>query len=186
MPSKLYAAEQHRATLGLSSAFSALELKSTYRKLIWHWHPDRFALHPQEYAEATERAKAINIAYEFLSELVDRSGGRYEAPGLSRADIKRDTDTSSSDFEPSRTYEKKTYTQGFPDPTVTEVFVKSSNIISTAYNRSTRTLFIKFSGNSVYQYFNVPLATFEAFLNAPSQGKFAHKYIYNHFEYERC
>lgn len=184
MTPKLSTAEQHRATLALSSSFSALELKTAYRKLIWQWHPDRFASQPQERDEATEKAKAINIAYEFLSELVDHNGGRYEAPG--KGGIRRGAGSSWSDLQPSRTYERKTYTLGFPDPTVIEIFIKSSHIISTAYNRSTQTLFIKFSGNSVYRYFNVPISTFEAFLHAPSQGKFAHRYIYPTFRYEPC
>ena len=149
-------------------------------------HPDRFMSQPQKYAKATEKAKTINIAYEFLSELLDSNGGRYQTPESNGSATNGSATYSSDDLQPSRTYERKTYTVGFPDPTVTEIFIKSSHIISTAYNRLNKTLFIKFSGNHVYRYFNVPVDVFEAFLNAASQGKYAHKFIYPHFRYEPC
>src|SRR5262245_34105974 len=76
--------------------------------------------------------------------------------------------------------------RGFPDPAVMEVFLKSSNIISTAHSRTTRTLYIKFTGNVVYRYFGVTEALFEEFLNARSHGKFAHRDIYSRFRQERC
>lgn len=179
------AAEIHRTTLSLGSPFGELELKAAYRKLIKQWHPDHFMSQPHAYAEATEKAKSTNIAYEFLSELLERNGGPYWSPSGAGKTSTAQTWTWE-DLQPRRTYEGKTYTVGFPDPAVTEIFLKSSHIVSTGYSCSTQTLYIKFSGNSVYRYFNVPETVFEDFLNAPSHGKFGHQHIYQRFRYERC
>jgi hypothetical protein len=174
-------AEQHRTTLELSARFSEAELKTAYRKLIRKWHPDRYTIQPQVYAEATERAKQINVAYEYLSEFFESVGGSYRAP-VSEAP----KSWSWTDLQPKRTYQGKTYTAGFPDPTVTEIFLKSSAIISTGYNRSTQTLYIKFASNSVYRYFGVPADVFEAFLEAPSHGRFGHQHIFKRYRQEPC
>lgn len=178
------AAEQHRATLALGTDFGEVELKTAYRTLIRQWHPDRFGARPEAVSEATEKAKAINIAYEFLSELLEQNGGRY----TERAAIptNRRWEGRRAGGQPTRSYQGKTYTVGFPDPTVTEVFLKSSHIISTAYNRRERTLYIKFIGAKTYRYFDVPADVFDEFVDADSHGKFASEFIYPRFRYERC
>jgi len=186
MSFNVYAAEEHRAILALGSSFGKPELKIAYHGLIWQWHPDlKFGAQSKTQAEATERTKAINVAYEFLSEVLELCGGRYRAPVQSRSAGSGDS-WSWADLQPKRTYEGKTYSAGFPDPAITEIFLKSSHIVSTAYSRTSQALYIKFSGNSVYRYFDVPEAVFEAFLNAPSHGKFAHQHIYPKFRQERC
>lgn len=178
------AAEQHRSTLELGVSFGEMELKVSYRKLIRQWHPDRFTSQSKTYAEATEKAKAINVAYEFLSELLERNGGTYRSPAANGQWAS--AAWSWADLQPKHTYEGKAFTVGFPDPSVTEIFLKSSHIVSAGYNRSTQTLYIKFSGNSVYRYFDVPQQVFDAFLDAPSHGKFGHQHIYPRYRYERC
>lgn len=185
MSFNVYAAEQHRAILALGSSFGEPELKKAYHGLIRQWHPDRFGAQPEAQAEATEKAKAINVAYEFLSEVIELSGGSYRTPSQSGRAGSGDS-RSWADLQPKRTYEGKTYSTGFPDPAITEIFLKSSHIVSTAYSRTIQTLYIKFSGNSVYRYFDVPESVFEAFLNAPSHGKFGSQHIYPKFRQERC
>lgn len=54
------------ATLGLRPGASEKEIKRRYRKLVKQWHPDRFASDPQGFAEATQRLRLINRAYETL------------------------------------------------------------------------------------------------------------------------
>lgn len=174
-------AEQHRATLQLSAQFSEPELKTSYRKLIRQWHPDRHVSQTQAHAEATEKAKLINVAYEFLSEYLESNGGTYRAPAPTTQRA-----WSWSDLQPKRTYEGKAYTAGFPDPSVTEIFLRSSHIVSAGYNSTSQTLYIKFSGNTVYRYFGVPAQVFDAFLEAPSHGKFGHQNIYPRYRQERC
>ncbi len=50
-------------TLGVSKTASEAELKAAYRKQALQWHPDR-----NKSAEATEKFKEINKAYEVLSD----------------------------------------------------------------------------------------------------------------------
>src|SRR3954470_9043039 len=81
MSFNLYAAEQHRAILALGPSFGKAELKTAYQGLIRQWHPDpKFGAKPEIQAEATEKTKVINVAYEFLSEVLDLRGGIYRAP----------------------------------------------------------------------------------------------------------
>ena len=49
--------------LGVSKSASESEIKSAYRKLALKWHPDR-----NKSAEATEKFKEVNEAYEVLSD----------------------------------------------------------------------------------------------------------------------
>lgn len=176
-------AERHRTTLGLEPPFGHAELKAVYREKILRWHPDKHSNSSSDRKEATERAKRINLAYEFLSEFVEENGGIYRgiANGTSSRSSRRSTAT-----EPRHAYKGKTYEVGFPDSSVTEIFVKSSNIVSTGYKRSTGTLYIKFTGNRVYRYYDVPEEVFSSFLDAHSHGKFAHREIFQRYRYERC
>ena len=186
MSFNVYAAEQHRAILALGTSFGEPELKKAYRGLLRQWHPDhKYSEPPEAQAEASEKTKELNLAYEFLSETLECCGGIYQAPSQSGPPGSGDS-WSWAVLQPKRTYEGKTYSAGFPDPVITEIFLKSSHIVSTAYSRTTQTLYIKFSGNSVYRYFDVPESVFEAFLNAPSHGKFGSQHIYPKFRQERC
>lgn len=65
------------------------------------------------------------------------------------------------------------------------VMVNSSNLYAVDYNPSTETLTIQFRSGRVYEYYNVPLTIYEGLLNAPSKGKFHHKYIKYSYYYNR-
>ncbi|MCL4339062.1 J domain-containing protein [Patescibacteria group bacterium] len=67
--------------LGVQKGASEAEIKRAYRKLALEWHPDR-----NKSAEATEKFKEINKAYEVLSdpkkkEMYDQYGESAFAPG---------------------------------------------------------------------------------------------------------
>lgn len=63
--------------------------------------------------------------------------------------------------------------------------VSSSNIASVGYDAPSETLEIEFVNGSVYQYYNVPQSTYDAFIAAPSAGRFFAYQIKNAFPYSR-
>ena len=50
--------------LGIPPTASAEEAREAYLTLVKAWHPDRFATTPDRAAEAEERVKAVNAAYD--------------------------------------------------------------------------------------------------------------------------
>jgi hypothetical protein len=92
--------------------------------------------------------------------------------------------SNSPSSSPARRNEPQT-SIAFPGPTVTEIFLKSSHIVSAGYNSSTATLFLRFPGHRTYKYFDVPSDVFDAFMKAPSHGKFANKHIYGSYR-QQC
>ena len=55
------------AVLEIAPDAGPAEIRRAYRRLVRRWHPDRFANDPQGRAEATERLRVINRAYEVVS-----------------------------------------------------------------------------------------------------------------------
>lgn len=55
--------------------------------------------------------------------------------------------------------------------------VSSSNIRSIGYDAGTGTLEVEFNSGGVYQYFNVPEATYSALMRASSKGAFVNACI---------
>ncbi len=55
--------------------------------------------------------------------------------------------------------------------------VESSVMYDIAYDSQSRILTIEFNSGSVYQYFNVSQEIYDAFLNAPSKGRFLNTII---------
>lgn len=178
------AAEQHRTTLSLGPQFGHAELKAAYRAFL-KWHPDKFLTRSPEWECANRKMAEINVAYNFLSELLDSNGGSYRSPAPNGQTRTSET-CSWADLQPKHRYEGKPYGCGFPEREVAEIFVRSSHIVSTGYHRPTKSLYIKFTGDLIYRYFDVPEVVFGAFLNAESHGRFAHRHIYHSFRYERC
>ncbi|WP_309673347.1 KTSC domain-containing protein [Gemmatimonas sp.] len=155
------------AVLGLRTVRTVDELDGVYRPLIAQWHPDRH--HGQaSYAMAAARAAAINEAYAFLLAALERERERERAQTVAP----RPGSHAARD--------------GFPDPTVLEIFVKAPNIISVGYNSSTADLFVKYLGHRIYRYRAVPASAVEALLNAPSASTFVSEHIDREFESEAC
>jgi len=63
--------------------------------------------------------------------------------------------------------------------------VSSSNIASIGYDAAAETLEVEFLDGSVYQYYNVPQALYQQFMEAGSKGKFLHANIRNAYAYSR-
>ena len=166
----------HCSVLDIQAGFDERELKSAYRAAMVQWHPDKHQSDVELCEMALEKAKAINAAFEFLSELLEQ--GAIE-PRSKQGDSGRpDSDTAYGDYQTQHLYRGKTYRTGFPDASVIEIFLKSSHIVSAAYNARDSILYIKFEGDTIYQYYDVPESTWRAFLAADSHGKYAHREIY--------
>ena len=166
----------HLSILGLDSCDSESQLKEAYRSEMKKWHPDFFQDDKVMYAKATERAKLINAAFEYFSELIelgDLVGLRSQQP------------PKSNRYQTRHAYRQKPFKPGFPAASVVEVFIKSSHIISYGYERGSQTLYLKFEGDIVYSYENVPESVVSEFADAASHGRFAHRYIYYKFNSKR-
>lgn len=151
--------------LGLRTVRTVDALNAAYRPLIRQWHPDRHQ-GKASYAAAVERATAINDAYAFLLATLQREQDSVPS-SVSRAAA---SSTASGD--------------GFPDPSVLEIFVKPSSIISVGYNSVTSDLFVKYIGHRIYRYRQVPPAVFEALLLAPSASSFVRDHVDRRFAHE--
>lgn len=61
----------------------------------------------------------------------------------------------------------------------------SSNVASIEYDIGTSTLQVEFKNGGIYQYFDVPEATFQGFIIADSKGTYLNSYIKGSFRYAR-
>jgi curved DNA-binding protein CbpA len=165
--------------LGLVGEVSEATVKAAYRREMKVWHPDRHHGDPALYAAAEQRAKDLNNAYECLTEELE------DMATLGLSPEKATTSSYSPRSTPRHTYNKRSFTPGFPGSSVTEVFVKSSNILSVGYDSLRKTLYIKFHDGSVYEYYDVPHSMFDQLIDANSHGSFAHRYIYSRFRQKR-
>lgn len=170
----------HFLILGLDSCESIKQLKAAYRREILKWHPDYFHCDPTMRATATKRAAEINAAFAHLSKLFENG----TLPRSTPRDNTAPTSNSQQAYRAQHTYDRKPFTPGFSNPSVFEVFVKSSAIVSTGYDRTKETLYIKFKNGRVYAYLRVPESVFSAFLAAESHGKFLHRHILWQYKYE--
>ena len=76
------------AVLGLEPGASERQVRKSYRALVKKWHPDRHASDPQGQAEAAQRMREINKAYDTILEhtlpklpIPPRSNADASAPG---------------------------------------------------------------------------------------------------------
>ena len=61
------------------------------------------------------------------------------------------------------------------------ITVESTTLPSVGYSAEHQILQIEFQNRSIYQYFDVPAATWEALLRAPSKGAYFNQSIRQHF-----
>lgn len=71
--------------LGLSPPVSKVRLNRRYKALVRRWHPDRYQNDASAQAEATQRLRDINIAYEVVAASVDSTEGS-QVPQVGSAD----------------------------------------------------------------------------------------------------
>lgn len=63
--------------------------------------------------------------------------------------------------------------------------VQSSSLAAVGYDHESQTLEVEFRHGGSYQYFQVPLSTYEALITAPSKGRFFATEIRSRFPYAR-
>ncbi len=63
--------------------------------------------------------------------------------------------------------------------------VQSSNIADIGYDEQSMTLEVGFKNGTVYQYFDVPEAVHQEFMNAGSKGTFLNANIKNNYRYAK-
>lgn len=71
------------------------------------------------------------------------------------------------------------------DKRMDRIPVSSSNIASIGYDQETQTLQVEFIKGSIYQYFDVPQAVYEEFINAESKGRYLAQQIKGNYRYAR-
>ena len=64
-----------------------------------------------------------------------------------------------------------------------KTLVESSTLLSLAYDETCELLQLEFRSGSIYQYFGVPLAVYEALLGALSKGNYFNSAIRGSFPY---
>lgn len=126
-------------------------------------HPDKFPNDKQKNLDATENSKIINEAYRILKD--------YEPPNTK----------GQIDYSPHyATKESKKGKQG-----IVRERVKSSNIHSVGYESNEIILQIQFLDGGIYEYYGVQKDVFNELMKTESKGKFAIRYIYYSYRYER-
>jgi hypothetical protein len=65
------------------------------------------------------------------------------------------------------------------------VAVTSSTILSIGYDGTSLTLEVEFQDGAIYQYFDIPQNTYDAFIAAASPGGFLASEIKGRFRYAR-
>lgn len=65
------------------------------------------------------------------------------------------------------------------------VQVESEAIDEITYDSDRSTLFVRFAHGGWYSYFAVPQSIYEAFVAAPSHGRFFHDHVRDRYPYRR-
>lgn len=63
--------------------------------------------------------------------------------------------------------------------------VVSSNVFSVAYDPEEQVMAVRFNSGGLYVYYEVDESVFDAFLAAPSKGRFLWRNVRGVYDYER-
>jgi hypothetical protein len=63
--------------------------------------------------------------------------------------------------------------------------VQSKGIDWVAYDEEAQALDVRFASSGTYRYFDVPPATYDWLLRAPSKGRFVNRLVKDRYRYER-
>jgi hypothetical protein len=158
--------EIHFRVLGVTRLSTKEEIRKAFIREIKKWHPDKFPNDPEKAAEALERSKLINQAFELLKEYVPK--------------------IVSKNSSQNETHSKSTKSTEAPKRTRVEVQrfkVRSSNVVSVGYHKLLKILQVEYRGGTLYQYYNVPESVFIHLMKVESIGRFMNKNINFRYPY---
>jgi curved DNA-binding protein CbpA len=81
---------------------SSRAIKSSYRKLVKRWHPDRYRPGSEQHAEATQMTSLVNAAYSRIQDAPLRAGFAtpFSTPRNKTAGTSTDGETASASADP--------------------------------------------------------------------------------------
>jgi hypothetical protein len=89
-------------------------------------------------------------------------------------------------FQPEKVFAQIARETGIPVRTIVRIPVESQSIASVGYHRRAKILEIEFRNGGIYQYSDVPIATYKKFLRAESKGQFFQREIRGRYAYRRA
>ncbi|CAJ1373414.1 unnamed protein product [Effrenium voratum] len=104
----------HYGALEVAEDADEKDIKKAYRKLVLKWHPDK---HPEGRDQAEEKIRAINNAYETLSNATKRSTYDAQRQALLRQKRGQGPDMQAANLAPRQRIPREFMLQpiGFPD-----------------------------------------------------------------------
>ncbi len=168
------ALRQHCAVLGFDAIPSLPDLRKSYKLLVKQWHPDKFNNRKKLQQLAVQKTQKINLAYRALLDAIT------EAPPEGESGVGPAPGSNSR-----HQYSWQKYTEGFPDDEAKEFFLNSSHVVSAGYSKKRQILYLKFLGDEIYLYFDVPAFVFKHLLLSKSPGKYAMRFIYKRFRHRK-
>ena len=154
------------------AAIFLIVLTKSYKLLVKQWHPDRFQDKESLQELAVQKTQKINLAYQALLDAI--ADAQYDPKPHAQP---------SSNVRHQYSWQK--YSEGFPDEHAVEFFLNSSHIVSAGYNKGRQILYLKFLGDEVYLYFDVPGFIFKHLLLSKSPGKYALRFIYKRYRHRQ-
>lgn len=141
---------EYRRLLDITANTDLVELKSTYRKLIKDWHPDKYVDDDERKAEAEHKSKNIIEAYHFLVSI---------APETQAFNLEEYTNTTNNSGIDYYEYKGQTLKITFQDGSVYEYFGIPKNIYNKFINSATLVRFARRHIFYSYTYRNVSKQT---------------------------
>jgi len=141
---------KYRRLLDITANTDLVELKSTYRKLIKDWHPDKYVDDDERKAEAEHKSKNIIEAYHFLVSI---------APETQAFNLEEYTNTTNNSGIDYYEYKGQTLKITFQDGSVYEYFGIPKNIYNKFINSATLVRFARRHIFYSYTYRNVSKQT---------------------------
>jgi len=139
----MYRVNAYKRLFNINGNIDLKELKTTYRRLVKQWHPDKFQDSDDKKAEAEVKSQEIIDGYHFLVSIAP------ETKEANLAEYKTKTTTGGiADFQ----FEKKTLEVTFTDGTVYEYFGVSQQVFQKMVNTDKLMRFAKRNIFNSYLY----------------------------------